>query len=31
VKLVKSVVDFCHLNDCSVEAELGRWAAWKMT
>jgi tagatose 1,6-diphosphate aldolase GatY/KbaY len=24
VKLVKSVVDFCHLNDCSVEAELGR-------
>lgn len=24
VKLVKSVVDFCHLNDCSIEAELGR-------
>lgn len=24
VKLVKSVVDFCHLHDCSVEAELGR-------
>ncbi|WP_330985592.1 MULTISPECIES: tagatose-bisphosphate aldolase subunit KbaY [Enterobacterales] len=24
VKLVKSVVDFCHQNDCSVEAELGR-------
>ncbi|EPJ5822344.1 tagatose-bisphosphate aldolase subunit KbaY [Pluralibacter gergoviae] len=24
VKLVKSAVDFCHLNDCSVEAELGR-------
>jgi len=24
VKLVKLVVDFCHLNDCSVEAELGR-------
>lgn len=24
VKLVKSVVDFCHHNDCSVEAELGR-------
>ena len=24
VRLVKSVVDFCHLNDCSVEAELGR-------
>ncbi|MFU0886109.1 tagatose-bisphosphate aldolase subunit KbaY [Kluyvera sichuanensis] len=24
VQLVKSVVDFCHHNDCSVEAELGR-------
>ncbi len=24
VKLVKSVVDFCHSQDCSVEAELGR-------
>ncbi|KFC07329.1 tagatose 1,6-bisphosphate aldolase [Trabulsiella guamensis ATCC 49490] len=24
VKLVKSVVDFCHRHDCSVEAELGR-------
>ncbi|EAM7070937.1 tagatose-bisphosphate aldolase subunit KbaY [Salmonella enterica] len=24
VKLVKSVVDFCHSRDCSVEAELGR-------
>ncbi|CDG20256.1 D-tagatose-1,6-bisphosphate aldolase subunit kbaY [Xenorhabdus poinarii G6] len=24
VKLVKSVVDFCHRYDCSVEAELGR-------
>jgi len=24
VALVKSVVEFCHLNDCSVEAELGR-------
>ena len=24
VKLVKSVVDFCHAHDCSVEAELGR-------
>lgn len=24
VALVKSVVAFCHLNDCSVEAELGR-------
>lgn len=24
VKLVKSVVDFCHARDCSVEAELGR-------
>lgn len=24
VKLVKSVVDLCHLHDCSVEAELGR-------
>lgn len=24
VRLVKSVVDFCHLHDCSVEAELGR-------
>lgn len=24
VRLVKSVVDFCHRNDCSVEAELGR-------
>ena len=24
VKLVKSVVDFCHAKDCSVEAELGR-------
>ncbi|OON41733.1 class II aldolase, tagatose bisphosphate family [Izhakiella australiensis] len=24
VSLVKSVVDFCHANDCSVEAELGR-------
>ncbi len=24
VRLVKSVVDYCHLNDCSVEAELGR-------
>jgi len=23
-RLVKSVVDFCHRNDCSVEAELGR-------
>ena len=24
VKLVKSVVEFCHQHDCSVEAELGR-------
>lgn len=24
VQLVRSVVDFCHHNDCSVEAELGR-------
>lgn len=24
VALVKSVVDFCHSQDCSVEAELGR-------
>lgn len=24
VKLVRSVVEFCHRNDCSVEAELGR-------
>ena len=24
VRLVKSVVDFCHRHDCSVEAELGR-------
>ncbi|ELP5678916.1 tagatose-bisphosphate aldolase subunit KbaY [Salmonella enterica] len=24
IKLVKSVVDFCHSRDCSVEAELGR-------
>ncbi|MEZ2577895.1 tagatose-bisphosphate aldolase subunit KbaY [Buttiauxella ferragutiae] len=24
VRLVKSVVDFCHRSDCSVEAELGR-------
>ncbi|EAW9308202.1 tagatose-bisphosphate aldolase subunit KbaY [Salmonella enterica] len=24
VKLVKSVIDFCHSRDCSVEAELGR-------
>ncbi len=24
MKLVKSVVDFCHARDCSVEAELGR-------
>ena len=24
VRLVKSVVDFCHARDCSVEAELGR-------
>lgn len=24
VRLVKSVVNFCHLHDCSVEAELGR-------
>lgn len=24
VKLVKSVVEFCHADDCSVEAELGR-------
>lgn len=24
VQLVKSVVDYCHLHDCSVEAELGR-------
>ena len=25
VRLVKSVVNFCHLHDCSVEAELGRF------
>lgn len=31
VKLVKSVVDFCHSQDCSVEAELGRPAVLKMT